>query len=221
MHSYQKKMKPLSPGPTLCLSLSLTLAHLNFLVGDGNFPPAEALGGVWGYWDKMQGSGWCWPDGGHTGPHHLVTSCPMVRVRHSSIRPKTTWEPEEGKGLLFLKNKKFYSSVKPAKHFVRPRKGTSPAWRLLQTMRLLELIQNIEKRPQESPQAWRAGWPNGSCWDNVRWYKDEFAIGNGGRREGPLWISNTQQCPVQQLPKRWDGASKDGQKEKSIVDVGN
>lgn len=55
MHSYQKKMKPLSPGPTLCLSL--TLAHLNFLVGDGNFPPAEELGGVWGCWGKMQRSG--------------------------------------------------------------------------------------------------------------------------------------------------------------------
>lgn len=124
--------------------------------------------------------------------------------------------------LLFLKNKKFYSSVKPAKHFVGPRKGTSPARRLLQTMRLLELIQNREKAPGISPgmKGWVAKWlllrqrevvQRLSC-DFIK--SDEFAIGNGGRREGPLWISNSEQCPVQQPPKEWDRASKDGQKEK-------
>lgn len=168
-------MKPLSPGPTLCLSLSLTLAHLNFLVGDGNFPPAEALGGVWGCCGKMQRSGWCWPDRGHTGPHHLVTSCPMVRVRHSSIQPKTTWEPERGKCSFFWKIKSFIAQLNlqsilwdPEKALLQPDVCCKPCgcWSLSKT----------EKRPQESPQAWRAGWPNGSCWDNVRWYKDSPVI---------------------------------------------
>lgn len=64
----------------------------------------------------------------------------------------------------------------------------------------------------------------------MKWYEDspviflksaEFAIVNRGRREGPLWISNTHRCPVQQPPKGQDGTPKDGQKEKSIIDVGN
>lgn len=49
---------------------------------------------------------------------------------------------------------------------------------------------------------------------------EEFSIGGRGRRKSSLNFQPLK-AHLQPFPLEWDGASKDSEKEKSIVDAGN
>lgn len=177
MHSYLKKKNFLSPGPTLCFSLSLTLANL-FLARDGDLLLWRHPGVLGHAGARRRG------DTGLVGAtlssmtyRHPVPGSAALALTKNHLRPGSQ-RRETG---LFKKEFIAQLNMKDilwnlGKALLWPEDFLPAKFQESAVKHAAAGTYKKKKKAQETPPAWRAGQPNGSCWDNMRGYDSSPVI---------------------------------------------
>lgn len=207
MHSY---LNCLSPARVL---LCFSFSHLLTFCPQQEmeiFPLRRHPQGFRGCWGKKEVWGWHWPGVAMLTP---IMSCPRSGSTSLALNQNTpvTWVPGEGKEAS--QKKEFIAQLNlkdilwdPKKALLWP-EGFLPAnlRSLLKPCSCWSLSKKPQT-PQESPPTWRAGLPNGSCWDTswggmmaLLWsFKNQrsLPLATEGEETGALWIPHTKRCPT-------------------------